>query len=176
MRANALIMFEKIDVRNLTGRVCFGSSSPEPASLSNMEVTGANVQMLKNLHASESDNSSSFPQTSSSSRSCETGSRSEFVFPKCTSHWNSNVVDKLGVRFQDEDIFAIIISKWCLFHLSANDYRQIERCLGACDLKLDYETLDTISSRIVTPIKKWVTWKPDEEQLKIIRTEPLLQK
>lgn len=67
-------------------------------------------------------------------------------------------------------------SKWCLFHLTAADHRQIERCLDACDLKLDYESLDVIAPNIVTPLKIWVTWKPNEEQLKIIRTEQLLEK
>lgn len=134
--------------------------------------TPTRVEMLKDSQTSESDNSNLSPRRSSSPSSSE----SEFVFPKCTSDWDSYLVDKLGVRYQDEDIFTILTSKWCLFHLTENDHRLIERCLDACDLKLDYESLDVVASSIVTPLKKWATWNPDEEQLKIIRTEPLLEK
>lgn len=131
------------------------------------------VEKLKDSQTSESENSNLSPCRDTSSPS---SSDVEYLFPKCTSNWDSHLVDKLGVRYQDEDILSIVNSKWCLFHLTAADHRQIERCLDACDLKLDYESLDVIAPNIVTPLKIWVTWKPNEEQLKIIRTEQLLEK
>lgn len=70
---------------------------------------------------------------------------------------------------------GVKIFKWHVYYRGI-DHRQIERCLDACDLKLDYESLDVIAPNIVTPLKIWVTWKPNEEQLKIIRTEQLLEK
>ncbi|XP_034321178.1 uncharacterized protein [Magallana gigas] len=101
----------------------------------------------------------------------------DFIFPKSTANWDPRVVDRLRVRHVEEDIFCIVNSKWCLFHLSSADQRMIERCVEACDLKLDYESLDVIAPNIVTPLRTWVnSWRPNEEQLKIIRTEELLKK
>lgn len=117
-------------------------------------------------------NLSACPDTSSPS-----SNDVDFIFPKNTANWDSRVVDRLRVRPVEEDIFCIVNSKWCLFHLSSADHRVIERCVEACDLKLDYESLDGIARNIVTPLKPWVSaWKPNEDQLKIIRTEELLKK
>lgn len=120
----------------------------------------------------EDPNISAIPDTSSPSFNDIT-----FLFPKHTANWDSRVVDRLGVRCTEEDIFSIVNSKWCLFHLSSTDHRVIERCVDACNLKLDHESLDVIAPNTVTPLKTWVnSWKPNEEQLKVIKTEELLEK
>ena len=98
-------------------------------------------------------------------------------FPKCTSDWDCHFVDKLCVKYKQEDIIRIISSEWALFHLYEEDHLEIERCLNACDLKLNYESLEDIAPDTTTPIEKFVKgWEPNQLQLRVMQTEPLLEK
>ena len=98
-------------------------------------------------------------------------------FPKCTSDWDCHFVDKLCIKYKQEDIIRIISSEWALFHLYEEDHLEIERCLNACDLKLNYESLEDIAPDTTTPIEKFVkSWEPSQLQLRVMQTEPLLEK
>lgn len=97
--------------------------------------------------------------------------------PKCSSDWNCHLVNKLCVRYKLEDIIRIIWSEWRLFHLDDDDRLEIERCVNACDLKLNYESLQDIAPNTTTPIDEFAeTWGPTQRQLRLIQAEPLLDK
>ncbi|XP_061178520.1 uncharacterized protein LOC133187173 [Saccostrea echinata] len=107
----------------------------------------------------------------------ESNSGEEFLCPKSTLDWDRHFVEKLGVNFKEEDIYRIITSEWSLFHLDADDYCEIDRCVNACNLKLDYESLESLPPNIATPIETFASsWEPTRQQLKVIKSEPLLEK
>lgn len=96
---------------------------------------------------------------------------------KCSSEWNCHLVNKLCVRYKLEDIIRIIWSEWRLFHLDDDDRLEVERCVNACDLKLNYESLQDIAPNTTTPIEEFAkTWGPTQRQLRLIQAEPLLDK
>lgn len=96
---------------------------------------------------------------------------------KCSSDWNCHLVNKLCVRYKLEDIIRIIWSEWRLFHLDDDDRLEVERCVNACDLKLNYESLQDIAPNTTTPIDEFAeTWGPTQRQLRLIQAEPLLDK
>ncbi|XP_065927353.1 uncharacterized protein [Magallana gigas] len=98
-------------------------------------------------------------------------------FPKCTSDWDCHFVDKLCVSYKQEDIIRIISSEWSLFHLYEEDRLEVERCLNACDLKLNYESLEDLPPDVTTPIEKFARgWEPNQLQLRVMQAEPLLKK
>lgn len=97
--------------------------------------------------------------------------------PKCSLDWNCHLVNKLCVRYKLEDIIRIIWSEWRLFHLDDDDRLEVERCVNACDLKLNYESLQDIAPNTTTPIDEFAeTWGPTQRQLRLIQAEPLLDK
>lgn len=97
-------------------------------------------------------------------------------FPKCTSDWDCHFVDKLCVSYKQEDIIRIISSEWSLFHLYEEDRLEVERCLNACDLKLNYESLEDLPPDVTTPIEKFARgWEPNQLQLRVMQAEPLLK-
>lgn len=97
--------------------------------------------------------------------------------PKCSSDWTCHLVNKLCVRYKLEDIIRIIWSEWRLFHLDDDDRLEVERCVNACDLKLNYESLQDIAPNTTTPIEEFAkTLGPTQRQLRLIQAEPLLDK
>ena len=129
---------------------CYGSST-EASSTEASEPSGG----------SSSDAESSSPPSST-----------ELKFPKSTSQWDCRFVDKLGVRQKEEDLFRIILSEWRLVFLSDKEQLEVEKCLDACDLQLNYDSLENV------PLHRLYEsgWVPSSEQLEQIRNTPLLKK
>lgn len=97
------------------------------------------------------------------------------MFPKCTSEWDSNFLEKLGVRCRQCDIFEIIVNRWRLFNLFDEDYLEVESCIKACDLEANYDSLEDVSIRkAFSPEVQWRTRVRTQEN-DILR-EPLISK
>lgn len=97
------------------------------------------------------------------------------MFPKCTSEWDSNFLEKLGVRCRQCDIFEIIVNRWRLFNLFDEDYLEVESCIKACDLEANYDSLEDVSIRkALSPEVQWRTRVRTQEN-DILR-EPLISK
>ena len=111
-------------------------------------------------------------QSSSDADNSRPTSSTELRFPKCTSQWDRRFVDKLGVHQKEEDIFRIISSEWRLGFLSEKEQLEIEKCLDACDLQLNYESLENV------PLCRLYEsgWVPSSDQVQQIRNSPLLKK
>uniref|UniRef100_A0A8W8JEC4 Uncharacterized protein n=1 Tax=Magallana gigas TaxID=29159 RepID=A0A8W8JEC4_MAGGI len=78
------------------------------------------------------------------------------MFPKSTSEWGSNFVEKLGVRCRQCDIFEIIVNRWRLFNLFDEDYLEVESCTNACDLEANYDSLEDMSTeKAFSPEVQW---------------------
>lgn len=120
---------------------------------------------------------STFASDSEISKTSSPSSSDVEQFPKCTSDWDCHFVDKLCVSYKQEDIIRIISSEWSLFHLYEEDRLEVERCLNACDLKLNYESLEDLPPDVTTPIEKFARgWEPNQLQLRVMQAEPLLKK
>lgn len=90
----------------------------------------------------------------------------------CTSQWDCHFVDELGVRQKEEDLFRIISSEWRLVFLNEKEYLEVEKCLDACDLQFDYESLEDV------PLRRFYEsgWVPSSEQVEQINNITLLKK
>ncbi|XP_061195673.1 uncharacterized protein LOC133203892 [Saccostrea echinata] len=133
--------------------------------------------MDENIGCSEVETSSGCSDDFDNSKTISPSSTDIEHFPKSTSDWDSHFVDKLGVRYKQEDIFRIILFEWSLFHLHKEDHLEVERCLSACNLKLNYDSLETLPPNTTTPIEKFASgWEPSSQQLRVIQTEPLLKR
>ena len=112
------------------------------------------------------------PQSSSDADNTRPTSSTELKFPKCTSQWDRRFVDKLGVRQKEENIFRIISSEWRLWFLSEKEQLEIEKCLDACDLQLNYDSLENV------PLRRLYEsgWVPSPDQVQQIGNSPLLKK
>lgn len=97
------------------------------------------------------------------------------MFPKCTSEWDPNFVEKLGVRCRQCDIFEIIRNRWRLFNLFEEDYLEVESCIKACDLEANYDSLEDIFiGKAFSPEVQWrIRFRTQEND---ILREPLISK
>lgn len=97
------------------------------------------------------------------------------MFPKSTSEWGSNFVEKLGVRCRQCDIFEIIVNRWRLFNLFDGDYLEVESCTNACDLEANYDSLEDMSTeKAFSPEVQW-RMRVRTQENDILR-EPLISK
>lgn len=127
---------------------------------------------MSSEHSLENSSESSEPFGSSDADSSSPPSSTELKFPKCTSQWDYRFVDKLGVRQKEEDVFRIILSEWRLVFLSEEEKLEVEKCLDACDLQFNYESLENV------PLQRLYEsgWVPSSKQVEQIRNIPLLKK
>ena len=111
-------------------------------------------------------------QSSSDADNSRPTSYTGLIFPKCTSQWDRRFVDKLGVLQKEEDIVRIISSEWRLGFLSEKEQLEIEKCLDACDLQLNYDSLENV------PLRRLYEsgWVPNPDQVQQIGNSPLLKK
>ena len=103
--------------------------------------------------------------------------------PKSTSAWKCDDVDRIGVRFfteekqfvgldREEFIFQIISKKWRLCNLREEDRLELERCVDACDVE---GNCDSLEGRVGEESMN-LEWKLSEMRKNNLQREPLLAK
>lgn len=108
---------------------------------------------------SETEKLSTSPEKSSSPSS------SDIEVPSRTCEWTPHFVDKLGIRFFNEDVLKIILERWCLYRLSKDSLSKVDTVVSACDFKFDYEAIEDIPERKGKFEKLRKKWHPDENQM-----------